>query len=46
MLKKIRENNTLLYYLSNIKIRKRLLKIQSIEQIAIVTEYSRELVEY
>jgi hypothetical protein len=46
MLKKIRENNTLLYYLSNIKIRKRLLKIQSIEQIAIVTEYSHELVEY
>jgi hypothetical protein len=46
MLKKIRENNTLLYYLSNLKIRKRLLKIQSIEQIAIVTEYSRELVEY
>jgi hypothetical protein len=46
MLKKIRENNTLLHYLSNIKIRKRLLKIQSIEQIAIVTEYSRELVEY
>jgi hypothetical protein len=46
MLKKIRENNTLLYYLTNLKIRKRLLKIQSIEQIAIVTEYSRELVEY
>ena len=36
---KIRENNTLFNYLSDIKIRKWLLKIKPVEYIADMTEY-------
>ena len=43
---KIRENNTLFNYLSDIKIRKWLLKIKPVEYIADMTEYSRLLNEY
>jgi hypothetical protein len=43
---KIRENNTLFNYLSDIKIRKWLLNLEPIEYIANMTEYSLYPNEY